>query len=501
MVAEGKALSRADGNAEQAKSPTGWDRRFAGMALSRWLLVFLAVGVVLRGWHYLRNDPMWHDEAALVVNVLKKSYADIWGPREFNETGPPLFLWLEKAVIAAIGDSTYSLRLVPLLAGIAALFIGVRAIRPIATPIELTIFALMFAISDRLLWHCTEAKMYSTDAFMAMLLIMLFVRRESSPPDFAEGLILSAASGLMFFSFPIVFLLPAYGLARLPALLRSRSVASWLSMAIFGAMFLLCFALLSVGPIAAIRTADLDLGWRSMFPQWSAPLSVPYDTVRRTWEAFRYALEPVGHVLMPFAVWGGLALWRRGHGSLAAFLWLTIGLNLIAWLAGKYPLGAARVNLYLAPACLTLIAVGVGDIFERVRAKYGNWSWLVPLPILAAIILAVAALVLPWRRLQMDGPAELVLSQRRSDEPVIAWFWEHHYYFRQIGDWRRDVPPDIDDPNLEGFWYLHHTTAKPHHLQDPFWAELVFRSSQDWTGEVVHFRDYDVWHFRKKPKQ
>ncbi|MBX9679854.1 MAG: glycosyltransferase family 39 protein [Gemmataceae bacterium] len=202
-----------------------WDRRAFGVPLATWLVVFLTVGVMLRGGHYLRNDPVWHDEAALIVNVLEKSYAEIWGPRLFNETGPPLFLWLEKAVIAVIGDSTYALRLVPLLAGIAALFVGVRTLRPIATPIELLLFALMFAISDRLLWHCTEAKMYSTDVLIAALLALLFVRQEKAVPTFAEGLLLAGASGLMFFSFPAVFILPAYGLARFPSLIRSRSVA------------------------------------------------------------------------------------------------------------------------------------------------------------------------------------------------------------------------------------------------------------------------------------
>ncbi|MFO0866169.1 MAG: hypothetical protein U0744_16225 [Gemmataceae bacterium] len=481
--------------------PMPWGRRFLGYPLSTWLLICLALGVALRGWHFLRNDPMWHDEAALVVNVLEKSYADIWGPRKFNETGPPLFLWTEKAAVAAIGDSTYALRLIPLLAGIAALFVCVRALRPIATPVELLVFALMFGISDRLLWHCTEAKMYSTDALVAALLLLFFVRREKTVPDFAEGLILAAASSLMFFSFPVVFVLPAYGIARLPTLWRSRKAGAWVGMVLFGGVFFGCFALLAVGPVAAIRTADLDFGWSYIFPDWQRWWTVPHELLRRTWEAFRYTLEPVGHVLMPFAVWGGIALKRRGHGPLAAFLWLTIGFNIIAWLAGKYPLGPTRVNTFLAPACLTLIAVGVGDLFERVFVRLGPWAWLVPLPILAAIILAVASLILPWRRLQMDGPAELVLSQRTSKEPVVAWFWEHHYYFREIGDWRRDTPPKIDDPELEGVWYLHHTTAKPHHLQDPFWPDLVFRTSKDWTSEVTRFRDYDVWHFRRKPKE
>jgi len=483
---------------ELATAPTqGAECRLLfGYPLRTWLTAILLLGIALRGWHYLRNDPMWHDEAALVVNVLTKTYPEIWGPRLFNETGPPLFLWLEKAVVAVLGDSTHALRLIPLLAGIAGLFVLRRGLRPILTPVELMLLLFMFAISDRLLWHCTEAKMYSTDVLLACLLIAMFVRYEKSRPSWNECLLLAASSGLMFFSYAIVFLLPAYGLARLPALIRSRSIASWIGMAAFGLAFLGCFYVLSAGPVAAIRTSELVQGWQNDFPNWSNPTSVAYDIFRRTWEAFRYSLEPVGHVMMPFAIWGIVTLTRRGHGTLAAFLATTIGLNIVTWLLGKYPIGATRVCAFLAPACLTLIAVGTGRLIDRCAERIGRFAWGISLPILAAVILAFASLILPWRRLQMDGPADLVLTSRGSDEPVVGWYWEHHYYFRSIASFRVDVPPRVMDRETIGFWYLHHTTAKPHHLQDPYWP-LPHLESSRWKSRVWHFRDYDVWHFEQ----
>ena len=68
-------------------------------ARQRFIVVGLvALGLALRGYHYFREPSMWHDEAAVAVNVLNRGYADLLGPLTFHEAAPPLFLWLEKAV-------------------------------------------------------------------------------------------------------------------------------------------------------------------------------------------------------------------------------------------------------------------------------------------------------------------------------------------------------------------------------------------------------------------
>src|SRR5260221_8624366 len=74
------------------------------------------LGSLLRFFHCLRDPSVWHDEAALIVNVLSKDFAALLGPLEWNEAAPPLFLWLERAVVLTLGDSTYALRLIPMLA-------------------------------------------------------------------------------------------------------------------------------------------------------------------------------------------------------------------------------------------------------------------------------------------------------------------------------------------------------------------------------------------------
>src|SRR5205823_10849940 len=86
-----------------------------------WTGLLVTLGLALRLYHYLRDPSMWHDEAALVLNVLGKSFTGLLGPLFFAEAAPPLFLWVEKAVALLLGDGTFALRLVPFLASCAAL--------------------------------------------------------------------------------------------------------------------------------------------------------------------------------------------------------------------------------------------------------------------------------------------------------------------------------------------------------------------------------------------
>src|SRR5258707_1918297 len=132
-----------------------------------WTRCLLALGLSLRLFHYLRDPSMWHDEAALVLNVVGQSFTGLLGPLLFSEAAPPLFLWLEKVVVLLLGDGTYVARLVPLVASCASL-LGLAAIaRRVLPPQGVPWVALLIGCSDTLLWHCCEAKPYAVDMLVA----------------------------------------------------------------------------------------------------------------------------------------------------------------------------------------------------------------------------------------------------------------------------------------------------------------------------------------------
>src|SRR5438045_5567747 len=133
---------------------------WARMRIS-WTGAVLVVGLGLRLYHYLRDPSMWHDEAALVLNVLDKGFVDLLGRLSFAEAAPPLFLWIERAVTLILGDSTYALRLLPLLASCATLVVILPVARRILEPAAVPWALLLVACSDHILWHSCEAKPYA----------------------------------------------------------------------------------------------------------------------------------------------------------------------------------------------------------------------------------------------------------------------------------------------------------------------------------------------------
>jgi hypothetical protein len=427
-------------------------------------LILVLFGLLLRGYHYLRNPAMWHDEAALVLNVLGKSFSELLGPLYFSEAAPPLFLWAEKVLVLLLGESTYALRLLPFLASSAVLVLGWMFARRCLSPSAALWFLLLLACSDRLLWHACEAKPYALDVFAAVGLLALFVRQDSRLPDrqLLLGALLSPV--LIFLSFPACFLLGGTALAWLPSVFRSRKMRTWLLYGVFLAVLGGSFLLLLLGPIHAQRDDRLLDCWSDMFPDWQHPGRVPGWLIVRTTEVFRYAYEPVGNVLIIAALVGIATLWRQGHRRLLVFLLAPLTLAVLAAMLGQYPYGASRVMVFATPAILLLMAAGFPEIlawllkqtgrcgpenqepriegrgeYSVLSTQYGFRSLFsifcsafIVLAILFPVSQAAYRVVCPWIRADSARASALVRDRYQVGDRVVGTMWEHAYYCRKL---------------------------------------------------------------------
>jgi hypothetical protein len=399
----------------------------------RLLYALVIVGLGLRLFHYLRNPSMWHDEAALTLNVVGKDWSGLAGPLFFSEAAPPLFLWAEKAVVALGGESTYALRLVPLLASCAAFLAGVFVARRLLPPTAVPWAALLLGCSDRLLWHACEAKPYAVDVLVAAGLLAIFVRFSAWPAGRQLLLYAALTPGLIFLSYPSCFLLGGLALALLPAAVRERGRGSRLAFGLFLAVLAGSSLLLLAGPVRAQRNATLLECWQDVFPDWGRPWSVPGWLALRSVEVFRYACEPVGGVLTAAAAVGAVAWWRAGRRRLVAFLVLPLALTGAAGLLGQYPFGATRVMAFAVPVTTLLIAAGLPPTFAWLRRR----GRLGP-ALLAGIVLFPAAQAAyrvwdPWPRSDSARAAAWVRAQLGPGDRVVGTSWEHSYYLRDLG--------------------------------------------------------------------
>jgi hypothetical protein len=396
-----------------------------------WCLV--ALGIVLRLWHYLSDPTVWHDEAACILNVLNKGYGELLGPLAFSEAAPPLFLWVEKAASQTLGDGTYALRLVPFLASCLALIVTIAAGRRVLPGPALVWLALLMACSDKLLWHSREAKPYSLDVLAAALLFGLHVASGRWP----VGRLLLVATALtpflVFASYPACFLLGGLTLSILPAVVRARSPRTWLLLALFLAVLAGSFLLLLLGPIHAQRDERILDCWKGVFPDWHRPWGVPLWLVVRSAQVCRYVVDPVGIVLALVTAGGACWLWRHGQRRLVVLLLAPVGLAALAALVRHYPYGGFRVMVFAAPAVLLCVATGLPPLLARLGRLHRLAPLALMLPALLPLGQAAYRVARPWPMPDARTAADFVRAHRSADDVVVGTVWEHEYYFRDLG--------------------------------------------------------------------
>jgi hypothetical protein len=456
--------------------------------------IVAVVGCALRLYHYLRNPSVWHDEAALIVNVLDKSFTQLLGPLRWNEAGPPLFLWAERAVALLLGDSTFTLRLLPLLASCASVLLFTASVRRMLSSQAKLWAVLLFACSDRLLWHACEAKPYSVDVFLATG-VLFTISRIYDWPIAGQLLVWTLLSPVMIFtSFPACFLIGALFLLYLPLLTRKVSWRLWWLYAGWMIITLTCFLLLYFGPIQTQRNAAMDECWTLHFPEWSRPWTLPVWTVASTAEVFRYCFLPIGYLLAPIAFIGTVTIWRSEQRGM---LTLLLGPLALAWLAAclhGYPYGGSRLEVFALPGLAILVAVGAEKavLWLPVRRRLGRN--LLYACLLLPVMAGVGSIVFPWPRAGVAAASSYIQARCQPQDCVRANHWEYEYYFRQSAE-RGEILGDQEPPSANRVW-LAITTPEAINRQ-----ALLQPWLRNWR--VVEVRDFmwtTVWLLERQPR-
>ncbi|HEU6452573.1 MAG TPA: glycosyltransferase family 39 protein [Gemmatimonadaceae bacterium] len=347
----------------------------ATRALSVALIALVVFGAVLRICSYLGNPSLWLDEAALAHNIIGRSFAGLLAPLDRQQVAPLGFLWLEKGAVSLFGTSEYALRLVPLLASIAALplfaLVARRLLRPVAA-----VFALaLFATATPLLYFAAEMKQYALDVAVVLALSALAVARGESadetpapePGESARRATLLTIVGIIapWLSQPSVFALGGVALYLAIPFIRARTAAERRAAA---RPLLPVFALWALSGGASIihsfmsvtpaTRATLSRFWdRGFIPVSSGiPASVHW-LGGTTHDVFTWLFPPVVAICaIVFFVLGIAALVRRADGS-ASLLLAPLAFMLLASALRLYPV-SYRLLLFTTPSLLLTVGAG-----------------------------------------------------------------------------------------------------------------------------------------------
>ncbi len=432
--------------------------------------VGLIVGACgLRLYLWLANPSLWLDECYLAVNILDRPFGQLHRLLEYDQSAPYLFLLATKCVVALFGPGELALRLLPLAASIASLWLFWRLVNASLPEPVVPVVVAIFAFAYQPLCYAHELKQYSVELFAVTLVLWLTVRvfRHSEAPkaDFAA---LAVTGGIgIFAAHPMPFVLAGVGLAagwaryrrslNLPPIWLLLAIAAWLALTAVN------YAVI-IAPVYGDRF--MKAYWAFAYP------ALPFSPGGlRSWFVlvdgylsylgYGYAFKALFGIALLGGAWFGV---RTRHGPTVAAL-LTGGIYWLAALAGRAPF-YGRLLLFLFPLLILVAGKGLEWLLHRVR-----W-WIFALGAGALLIPTITTLPRAIRYLEKEDLRDPILylaKSRRESEPVYVQFWAQpaFRYYREA----RRLASLAAPPVVFGGEYGRFGPAQREGSPPPVWAD------------------------------
>jgi len=339
-----------------------------------WLLVTL--GVILRIMEYADNRTLYRDERSLRDNLVGFAFYDFRTTLTENQLAPPGFLAVERLMVRLPLPVTPAARLVPLICGIASMFLMRSVAHRFLTPGAVPIAVGLFALNDWLLYYSAEMKQYSGDVALTLAVLLL----AAGPAAMTRGrlrLLICVGLAGVWFSYPLAMVLAGVGtyfMARAASGGHWKKALGFLAMSLAWALsFAICYKV-SHRMLSKDRFIWdwWDFAFLPLPPRSFAELERDFWQMLNLLNSPSCVLTPLGVLTSVFLalglfVLGGLALGRRWRGG----LYLVLAPVLFALLASalhEYPFHG-RLLLFLVPSVHLLVSEGAAALAWRGGAR------------------------------------------------------------------------------------------------------------------------------------
>ncbi len=375
-------------------------------------LVVIALGAFLR-LRGMSSCELWADEAWWANKLVEGQVGWI---------RPPGYMWLTRVIIS-VHNTEVTLRALSMAAALLQLPLFFLLLRRVVQPWIAVAATFALAVHPAAVAFAKEFKPYALESCLHTALLLLAVSYLLRPRTITlVGLALLAAMSPPF-SWSTVFLYPGLFLAvGWHALKEKRRVD--VGVAVAGVVATLA----ALAVVFALRLRDADphpAYWGhayGVFYVGKSFLGHVWWTVRKTahllsfpgglrlWWGMQPRVEPFSIVLGLVGLGALLAGVRRGR---PASLWpllfaLPWGVFLVFNMAGQWPYGVFRTNLFMLVYALALAAFGLNAVDALVRRRRGSAGAVV---VVTALVLAQAAPV-QLEEFRCKGPG--TLSRRAS---------------------------------------------------------------------------------------
>lgn len=197
------------------------------------LISIFAAGILLRIFVYCRNISFWGDEASVALNLMNKSYLELFKGLDYLQVAPPGFLILSKFILNIFNPKIdyirdLLLRFFPFVFSCLSLLVFYKFSKNFIKDKKTLLFAsTLFAFNPCAILYAAQLKQYSLELLVSVVLMSLFYRiiitNKIRIADFVliplsmwfslSSLIISASGFIILLfkkSFNFIKLLPAY---------------------------------------------------------------------------------------------------------------------------------------------------------------------------------------------------------------------------------------------------------------------------------------------------
>jgi hypothetical protein len=390
----------------------------------RIVVAVLAFGAVCRLTQYLVDSSLWCDESFVALNVLGKTFSAMFGPLDWNTASPPGFLVAEKLVVSILGPSEYALRLLPLLAGLAALLLFAPLARRVCGDRPAMLWALiMFAAWPAAIRQAGTLKHFSLDMLLSIILISLALPACETEPK-AGRLFVWGAVGVtgLWLSFATLFTFAGCSIVLAARALRRWSARQRTAFASANLAALISLIALS-GPASAQRSARLMNYWtgRHAFPEAGGIFGLTLWLARASSAFCGYFWRAPGWILLLIAAAGTASFWHARLRAATMMLIAPILLTIAASFAHLWPFGENQHMSFAAPAMILILGQGC----EAVRcwlSQRRRWVGEAALALLLGPVLINSAYraLFPRRNSDLRSVVEFFQRRRLPGDAVVA---------------------------------------------------------------------------------
>lgn len=422
------------------------------------VLLLVALGVLLRMRQFVADRSFYSDEAFAAINIASRSFGELLRPLDWDQNGPPLFLWIERLLVMLGGAGEQTMRLYPLICGVVLLPVSWMLSRRLLPVAAACLVLAAVAMSPLLIYYSNELKPYESDALASAVLMLIALRLINDPASQRRWAFV-AVTGVVaiLISSPAVFVLGGIGLALLLSKEVRSTRAGMLRIVgvgvLWGGVFLAIY-------IAVLKPAADNPFLRRFFADRFVRLDIG-NTKQRFATVIYEALVPIWSdhpsflppnfltFLVLLGAIGVYAFWRSTNRAALTLLIAPIALAGAASVLGKYPL-LTRTLLFAMPGIIVLTVGGLDalaraliSVTKQVAARQVQASGYAIVTTLGCAILLAPALISDV--LDASTPPVIqnarpliaeFMAQSTPTEPVYVTHWGRAAWAYYTTDWR-----------------------------------------------------------------